>query len=248
MFPIQDGVAKRYPPLMTWLLIGLNVGMFIVEVSLPPPEREAFLMTWGLVPARYFDFGAGAGGAEGLADYAPFLTNAFLHGGFLHLLVNMWTLWIFGPAVEDRLGHRRYLAFYLLTAIAASLAHALANPHSLLPAIGASGAIAGVIGCYVRLFPFARLVMVVPILFFPFFFEIPAGLFALLWFLSQLVPGLLTLGRAVGGIAWWAHIGGFIAGYLLTPLLHRPREGFRPFYGDEGWYGFTPDGRRSWRV
>ncbi len=245
MFPIQDGVAKRYPPLMTWLLIGLNVGMFLIEAGLPPPEREQFLLTWGLVPARYFDPAYAA--SSGLLDYAPFLTNAFLHGGLFHILVNMWTLWIFGPAVEDRLGHARYLAFYLLTAIAASLAHALANPHSLVPAIGASGAIAGVIGCYVRLFPLARLVMVVPILFFPFFFEIPAAFFALLWFVSQLIPGLLTLGREVGGIAWWAHIGGFVAGYLLTPLLHRPRSGFRPFYGDEGWYGFSPDGRRLGR-
>lgn len=177
----------------------------------------------------------------------PFLTNTFLHGGWLHLILNMWTLWIFGPAVEDRMGPGRFAVFYLLCGILASLAHALFNAGSMVPALGASGAIAGVIGCYTRMFPFARLVIVIPILFIPLFFEIPALTFAAVWFVMQVVPGLFSLIQPhdLGGIAWWAHIGGFLTGVLLAPSIKRSVRNYRPFYGDEGSHGFLPDGRRN---
>src|SRR6202023_2101319 len=159
-----------------------------------------------------------------------------------HLILNMWTLWLFGPTIEDRLGSGRYLVFYLVCGVLASLTHAAFNPYSTVPALGASGAIAGVLGCYMRLFPSARIIVVVPILFFPFFFEVPAVVFAGLWFLLQVLQGAAELIGAPtpGGIAWGAHIGGFVAGFALAPLLHRPERRYRLYYADEGVLGFSP--------
>jgi membrane associated rhomboid family serine protease len=246
MFPIRDGVATRYAPVITWCLIASNCAVFLAQLSLTPAELEWFLARFALIPARYFHAMAGIAPAQSLADYLPFVTNMFLHGGWLHLIVNMWTLWIFGAAVEDRLGAVTYLVFYLATGIAASIAHAVFNPDSVVPALGASGAIAGVIGCYVRLFPLARLLVVVPILFIPLFFEVPAIFFAGFWFLMQLLQGSFELLAPSdgAGVAWWAHVGGFIAGLLLTPVVRRPVRSYRTYYGDEGIYGLTPLGRR----
>ncbi|NAZ38337.1 rhomboid family intramembrane serine protease [Rubellimicrobium sp. CFH 75288] len=243
MLPYQDSVATRYPPVVVWLLIAACVLAFLHQVSLPPRILEVFLFHYALVPARFLgDLRSVAPG-----DPVVFLTNMFLHGGWLHLILNMWTLWIFGPAVEDRLGSGRFLAFYLVCGLAAGLAHAFANPDSVVPALGASGAIAGVIGCYARMFPAARLVVMIPIVIIPIFVEVRAAVFALVWFAMQAVPGLLSLGQDAdaGGIAWWAHIGGFAAGWLLAPLVRRSRRRYRPHYRDEGIYGFLPDGRRS---
>jgi len=246
MIPIQDGVARRYPPIVTWMVIGVNTIVFLFQESLPPPVLERFLFTFALIPARYFGDLAIVESPEGIVDYLPFLSNIFLHGGWLHLILNMWTLWVFGPAVEDRLGTSRFLTFYVMVGIAASLAHASINASSHVPALGASGAISGVIGCYVRMFPFARLVIMVPILFFPYFFEVPAVIFAVVWLSTQIVPGItdLVMPRDGGGIAWWAHIGGFVAGLLLAPIVMRSVRSYRRYYADEGRYGFLPNGRR----
>ncbi|MCS6876766.1 MAG: rhomboid family intramembrane serine protease [Geminicoccaceae bacterium] len=246
MVPVRDAVATRHPPFVTWTVIALCVLVYLFEAGLPAKAFERFLFQHGLVPARFF-------GPLALRDppsswdYRVFFTHMFLHGGFLHLLMNMWTLLVFGPAIEDRLGIRRYIVFYLACGLFAGLAHALVNAHSTVPAVGASGAIAGVIGAYARMFPRARLVMMVPVFFVPFFVEVPALVFAAFWFLSQVVPGLLALGGPadVGGVAWWAHIGGFVAGWALAPFLRRPYRRYRRFYADEGVYGFLPDGRRS---
>src|SRR5215471_18961995 len=205
MFPIKNSVPSRYPALVTWLLIAVNCASFLYEKSLSEVELDSLISSFALVPARYF-------GASGLTptDYLPFLTMMFLHEGWLHLILNMWTLWLFGPTVEDRLGHGRYLAFYLACGLAASIAHVFFNPTSIVPALGASGAIAGVLGCYMRLFPLARVVVVVPILFIPLFFEVYAFVFVGLWFLIQLFQGTaeLFMPSASGGVAWWAHVGG----------------------------------------
>lgn len=242
LFPYLDTVARRYPPVIVWTLIGVNVLVFLYQISLPPQQLDQFLFAYALVPSRFF----GPLSQIAPSDWTPFLTHLFLHGGWLHLILNMWSLWIFGPAVEDRFGSMRFALFYLICGLAAGLAHALANPESIVPALGASGAIAGVIGSYARMFPAARLIVIVPILFIPLFFEIPAAVFAGIWFLMQVIPGFLSLGsQTSGGIAWWAHIGGFVAGWLITPLLRRSETAYRQYYRDEGLYGFLPDGRRE---
>jgi membrane associated rhomboid family serine protease len=162
-------------------------------------------------------------------------TSMFLHGGLFHLLGNMWALYIFGDNVEDRMGPVRFLIFYLLCGAAAALVHVLMNPGSMIPTVGASGAISGVMGAYLVLFPFARVITLVPLFFFPYFFEIPAIFFIGVWFAGQLVSAFMTSALAppdVGGVAWWAHVGGFVAGMVLVRLfiVRRP---VRHFYTDE---------------
>lgn len=238
MLPVADGVATRREPLALYALIGLNAAVFLIQSLLPMPARERLWQLLGLVPLRFL-----APELPGIPPWATLLTSQFLHGDLLHLLFNLWTLWLFGRAVEDRLGSLRFLAFYLGCGIAAGLAHALVHPASPVPTIGASGAISGVLGCYARLFPFSRLVLFVPVLFLPLFFEVPALLFALFWLMTQIVPGLFALGTGLsGGIAWWAHIGGFAAGWLIAPWLKERRR--RCFYPDECRYGLSPHGRR----
>jgi len=244
MFPLQTTVPLRNPPVVTWALIAVNCVVFLYQISLSEPELELFLSRFALVPGRYF--APDASSALSVLDYLPFVTNMFLHGGWLHLILNMWTLWLFGRTVEDRFGSARYLIFYLLCGAVASTTHALVNATSEIPALGASGAIAGVLGCYMRMFPLSRVVVMIPILFFPFFFELPAIVFTGLWFLVQVMQGTADLfGPPAGaGVAWWAHIGGFVAGFLLTPLLQQSKRAHRPFYPDEGVLGFNPAGRR----
>jgi membrane associated rhomboid family serine protease len=243
MIPIRNAVPSRYPPVVTWLLIATNCLVFLLQNSLSPADLEEFLRDFALIPARYT-----AGFVDGdvsVADLFPFFTMMFLHGGWLHLILNMWTLWLFGPTVEDRLGHGRYLAFYLACGLAASIAHVVFNPTSIVPALGASGAIAGVLGCYMRLFPMARVVVVVPIIFIPLFFEVYAFVFVGLWFLVQLFQGTaeLLLGISAGGVAWWAHVGGFVAGLALGPLLVQSERRYRAYYPDEGVLGFDTQGQ-----
>jgi membrane associated rhomboid family serine protease len=246
MFPVRSAVPARYPAVITWTLIALNCIVFFYQVQLPPDEQAYFIARFALVPARYFGSADADGGGVGmLADYLPFVSNMFLHGGWLHLILNMWALWLFGPAVEDRLGSIRYLVFYVLVGGLASLTHAMLNPESTAPALGASGAIAGIMGSYIRLFPLARMVVMIPVLFLPLFVELPAILFAALWFMIQVLQGAADLLAPPegGGVAWWAHVGGFVAGLLFTPALRRPARRYRAYYPDEGVLGFTPSGR-----
>jgi membrane associated rhomboid family serine protease len=245
MIPIRNAVPSRYPPVVTWLLIATNCLIFLLQNSLSPAELEEFLRDFALIPARYTAALAYSEAELSAADLFPFFSMMFLHGGWLHLIFNMWTLWLFGPTVEDRLGHGRYLAFYLACGLAASIAHVFFNPTSIVPALGASGAIAGVLGCYMRLFPLARVVVVVPILFIPLFFEVYAFLFVGLWFLIQIFQGALELllPSSGGGVAWWAHVGGFVAGLTLGPLLVRSDQRYRVYYPDEGVLGFDTAGR-----
>jgi membrane associated rhomboid family serine protease len=245
MIPIQNAVPSRDPPVMTWVLIAANCAIFFYQLGLNERELEWFLVRFALIPARYFA-PVSYGAAEGPADYLPFVSNMFLHGGWLHLIMNMWTLWLFGPSIEDRLGSARYLAFYLVCGVLASLAHAMFNPLSIVPSLGASGAIAGVLGCYVRLFPYARVVVLVPVLFIPLFFPVPAIVFVGLWFLIQVLQGTVELFMTStgAGVAWWAHVGGFIAGLALGPFVMRSERRHRRYYADEGILGFGPSGGR----
>jgi membrane associated rhomboid family serine protease len=243
MIPIQDTVPTRNPPLAVYALIALNLLVFAFELSLPEEEIDRLFYLLGIVPARYTHPEWAQRVGFPIDDYWPFLTGMFLHGGWAHIIGNMWTLWIFGDNVEDRMGPLRFTLFYLLCGVIAGLVHWFTNPHSPVPTVGASGAIAGVLGAYFVLFPRAQVVVMVPIFFYPLFFELPAVTYLLFWALSQLFSGTLALAGPgqVGGVAWWAHVGGFAAGVALHPLFVRPRRSIRRWQPDE--YGIEA----AWR-
>jgi membrane associated rhomboid family serine protease len=232
MFPLKDTIPSHSPPLMTWALLLVNAGVFFFELQLSDAQLDQLFYLFGLVPARYSHPGWAHWVGLSADDYWPFLTCMFLHGGWFHFIGNMWTLWIFGDNVEDRMGPARFLIFYLLCGLAASVVHYLTNWYSAVPTVGASGAIAGVMGAYFLLYPRARIIMLLPIFFYPFFFEIPAVLYLGVWFYSQLLGGMLSIAgpAQVGGIAVWAHVGGFLAGAVLRGVFVRPD---RPIQDDE---------------
>jgi membrane associated rhomboid family serine protease len=226
MFPLQDTVRPRDVPLMTWGIILLNGLVFLYELSLPPERLEALFAALGMVPARL--------GAYPDAWWT-LLTCMFLHGGWMHFIGNMWSLFLFGDAVEDRMGSGQYLEFYLLCGLAAGLTQCFFNPTGSVPTIGASGAIAGVFGAYFVLFPTARVITLIPVLFFPFIIEIPAVVYLGIWFASQVFSGTLSLASADSyeGVAWWAHVGGFVAGILLLQVFKKSQAQYRRDYADE---------------
>ena len=218
MIPIRDTTPAKTVPVVNNTLIGINVVFFLVQLA-QGPAQDHFVYLYGLVPAKftvpqvavYFSFGQ---------QILSLFTFMFLHGGFLHLLGNMWSLYIFGDNVEDRLGPARYIVFYLLCGLASGMTHLLLNTHSNIPTIGASGAIAGVMGAYFILYPGSRILTLIPILFIPWFVEIPAFFFLGIWFVLQFINAAGSSGHA-GGIAWWAHIGGFVFGILFLKLFER---------------------------
>jgi membrane associated rhomboid family serine protease len=221
MFPLRDSVARSRPPVVVGVLIALNAAVFLYQLNLGGPALERFIAEYALIPLRYFSPAWAARNGLSSTDVTPFLSNTFMHGGWFHIILNMWTLYIFGPALEDRLGPARFLALYLAAGVLASIAHAVFNATSGVPALGASGAIAGVIGAYAVRFPYAWVRVLMLIVIFPLIFSIPAMVFAGIWFITQVMQGTteLFLPTAGGGIAWWAHIGGFIAGiFLVRPL------------------------------
>ncbi len=224
MFPIRDTIPSRTTPVVTWSLLAVNVFVFFYQLSLDSESLKQLFYLFGVVPARFTHPEWALWVGLPVDNYWPFLTSMFLHGSWSHILGNMWTLWIFADNVEDRMGHGRFLAFYLLTGLAAGLTHWFTNPDSTVPAVGASGAIAGVLGAYFVLFPRSGVIVFVPVLLLPVFFELPAVFYLLLWFLTQLWGGTLAslAPGDVGGIAWWAHIGGFLAGVLLYRFFVRP--------------------------
>lgn len=217
MIPLRDTVRSRRFPLVNWIIILINTAAFYYELRINPSELNGFIHTWGLVPVRFW--------ADPQADWITLFSAMFLHGGWLHIVSNLWILFIFGDNVEERMGGIGYLAFYLLSGVAAGLLQAFLVPESPVPMIGASGAIAGVLGAYLVLYPGARVLSLVPILFIFTVIEIPAPVFLLFWFASQLFSGVLSLSGAGGsGIAWWAHIGGFVFGLLGVYLFARRRR------------------------
>jgi rhomboid family protein len=226
MFPIRDNIPHRHLPFATWALIAVNVYVFFQELRLPPHATEQVMYLFGLVPARFVhpDWALQVGFPQ---SFLPFVTTMFLHGGWLHIIGNMWALTIFGDNVEDRMGPIRFLLFYFLCGIAAGVTHVALNPDSTVPAVGASGAIAGVMGAYFALFPRARVLTMFLLIFWPIFFEIPAFVYLGIWFVLQFFSGVLAIQmqREVGGIAFWAHVGGFVAGLLMFWIfLRRERE------------------------
>lgn len=227
MIPLRDTIRSYSFPIINISLIGINTLAFIFEISLSPAGLDRLIYNFGLVPARLNLTNPIAAFLDP-SPWMTLLTHMFLHGGWVHFLSNVWILFIFGDNVEDRMGHGRYLAFYILSGFASGLMQTLVGPTSQIPAIGASGAIAGVLGAYFVLFPGARVVTLIPIFIFPWFLEIPALIYLGFWFISQLFSGLAALNMpeaaAMGGIAWWAHIGGFMFGVFLyrifTPRIH----------------------------
>lgn len=226
MIPIRDNIQSKNVPVINNLLIGINVVMFGVQMLQGSDMGfHRLVYIYGLVPARY----TVQGWAEGVSLFQQgiaFITFMFLHGGIMHLLLNMWFLYIFGDNVEDRLGPLRYTIFYLMCGMLSGLTHLALNSHSTAPTIGASGAVAGVMGAYFLLHPKAKILTLIPIIIIPWFIEIPAYFFLGIWFLIQLFNVSQSLGAA-SGIAWWAHIGGFLCGMVLLKIFGAlPSAGF----------------------
>jgi rhomboid family protein len=213
MIPLRDIIPSRTTPIVTICLIALNIVVFLYELTLGRAV-DAFTLYYGLIPAAF--------------SWMNVFTSMFLHGSFLHIAGNMLYLWIFGDNVEDRMGHGRFLVFYLLCGVAAALAQTITTPDSVVPMVGASGAIAGVMGAYFVLYPRSRIVTLVPLFFFFQVIEVPAIAFLGIWFLMQFVSGVgtvgSTIGRSTGGIAFWAHVAGFVAGITGVGLFRRPER------------------------
>jgi membrane associated rhomboid family serine protease len=221
MIPLRDDNPSQTVPVVTRTLIVLNVLAFFLELSMDAPTLGAFVRDWGLVPVR---LAQAFSGAEPLVPtFVSPLTSIFLHGGWIHLIGNLWYLWIFGDNVEDRLGHGKFLLFYLAGGLAAAAVHLLFNLGSAVPTVGASGAIAAVLGAYAVLFPRARVLTLVPIFFFFQVITLPALLVLALWFVVQIFAGTLSIAGG-GGVAWWAHIGGFVFGAAVMLALRGPRR------------------------
>ncbi|MGZ6163892.1 MAG: rhomboid family intramembrane serine protease [Myxococcaceae bacterium] len=223
ILPLRDSPRPSTRPVVVMLLVAANVVVFLWQLSLRSSgQLDAAISALGFVPLRFFAWQQMGGAALEPQRFVPLLTANFLHGGWLHIISNMWFLIVFGDNVEDRLGHFRFLVFYLLCGACSMLVQGWVLPGSRVPAIGASGAIAGVLGAYLVLYPGAR---VLTLVFFFFQVELPAVVFLGVWFLTQLTNGAASLspaaGEAAGGVAWWAHIGGFVVGMGLCVLLRR---------------------------
>ena len=224
MIPLRDDNPRRTMPVVNYLLVALNVLAFFWELSLGQSLQNA-LFQIAFIPARFWLPG------NFVPDVLTIVVSMFLHGSLMHIGSNMLYLWIFGDNVEDRLGHFKYLVFYLLCGFLATYAHAIFSPGSRIPAIGASGAIAGVLGAYLILYPHARVMTLIPIFFFITVRELPAIFILVIWFVLQLFSGVGSLGvtdaQDMGGVAYFAHIGGFVAGMVLIGLFGgfgRPRR------------------------
>lgn len=229
MIPLHDDNPTRITPIVTISLIVASTLIFFYQISLGFEGGQLFVYRYGAIPAVVF--GHESLPREVMAIPASFslMTSMFLHGGFLHLIGNMLYLWIFGNNIEDAMGHGRFILFYLITGIVAAMSHAMIDSNSVVPMIGASGAISGILGAYLLLYPRAHVLVVVPIWIFIRFFYVPAGFVLAFWFMLQLISGTASVGSGGGGVAWFAHIGGFIAGMVLIGFFkHRGVRFFNP--------------------
>lgn len=228
MFPFRTTVSANASPVVTMSLIVVNIGVYFLQLGLTPLAAREFIMSYALIPAVYGHPAVARAYGLDPTNFLPVISNTFMHGDALHLIVNMWTLWLFGLPVEDRLGPWRFLLFYLVCGVAGSVAHLAFNLDSAVPVLGASGAIAGLLGGFALMHPRAKVAVIQPIFFvFPLVFHLPALIFTGIWFAFQILGGWTTFGgnAAGGGIAWWAHIGGFVAGLAIALwLTRRPRH------------------------
>jgi membrane associated rhomboid family serine protease len=219
MIPLRDTIRSRTFPVVTVVIIIVNILIFLYEASLPETELRALVQGLGVVPER--DLTALLYHPFNPATYIPFISAMFLHGGWLHVFGNMLYLWVFGDNIEDLMGRMRFLLFYLLTGFAGSVAHIIANPGASVPTIGASGAVAGILGAYFISFPRARVLALLPLIIIFTLVEVPAVFFLVLWFGLQLLSGLTALAVQGDTVAWWAHIGGFVSGFVLIRFFRK---------------------------
>ncbi|NOT11063.1 MAG: rhomboid family intramembrane serine protease [Methylococcaceae bacterium] len=225
MIPIRDTAPCYSKPVMTWIIMAVCISVFLIMKILPDPVSIRLLNVYGMVPIRYSNPEWAHNYGLPQDAYLSFLTSLFLHGGWMHLIMNMWFMWIFGDNVEDRMGRVPFLIFYLSCGLIATALQWLYNPSLVIPVVGASGAIAGVLGAYFVLYPMERVVLWLPVLFLPVIIHIPAIAFLGLWVIIQLdsaTSAILTGG--VANVAWWAHLGGFVAGVLLYRFFIQPRK------------------------
>ncbi len=221
MIPLRDINPSRSTPVVSLALIAVNTLVFLNQLRLDTAAQTALFYGLGFVPSRLL-LALSSPEVSFWDALLPLWTSMFLHGGFLHLLGNMWFLWVFGDNVEDRLGHLKFLVFYLLCGTGAGLSHALLHISSTIPTVGASGAVSGVLGAYFVLFPRSRVITLVPLVFVFFTVRLPAMVVLGYWFLIQFFSGLATVGAGrTTGVAWWAHIGGFLFGVLFLRMVRR---------------------------
>jgi len=217
MIPIRDQIPTRRVPFVNYLLILANIGVFLFQV-LAGPYEEALVYEFALIPYNFVS-------SLSIANIGDIFTSMFMHAGLAHIGGNMLYLWIFGDNIEDSMGHGKYILFYLVGGIVASITHILTNPGSQIPTVGASGAIAAVLGAYLVLYPQSRVLTIIPLGFFIRMTTIPAGIVLGMWFVLQLFSGVLSIGGPdVGGVAFWAHIGGFVAGVVMAKLMGKQRK------------------------
>jgi membrane associated rhomboid family serine protease len=219
MIPLKDNIPSHRAPVVTVGLIAINVLVFLRQLMLPPQAQARFVYYYGLIPVEIVSGDLLV--PHPVPLYATILTSMFVHGGLFHIAGNMLYLWIFGDNVEDRMGRVRFLIFYLLSGLAAALTQTLASPYSKIPMVGASGAISGVLGAYLVLFPHAGVVTLITLGWFIRLVEIPALVVLGFWIVIQVLSGVFTIGAQVGGVAWFAHIGGFFAGVIMVLPLRR---------------------------
>lgn len=213
MIPLRDTIPSRRVPVATIMIIIINIMVFFNQILLPYDEAMDMIYRYAFIPTRFVD------GLLNIESYIPLLSSMFLHGSFIHILSNMWIMWLFGDNVEDKMGFFRFILFYLLSGLIAGFAHFVFNPLSNMPTVGASGAIAGVMGAYFLMFPHSKILTLIP--FIPFFIRVPAPIFLFIWFIGQLHSGVVGV---VEGVAWWAHIFGFLAGILLHKKFIKARN------------------------
>jgi membrane associated rhomboid family serine protease len=246
MIPLRDTVPSIRFPAVTIGLIVVNAFVFLFELGASTRGLDAVFYQWGIVPCTFTNtcpvrlrIPGGFLLLPQHPNYLTILSSMFLHGGWMHIIGNMWSLWIFGDNVEDRMGRLGFLCFYLLSGLAAGVLHIAFNVSSHMPTVGASGAIAGVMGAYLLLFPYARVLTLVPIFIFVQTIELPAVFFLGFWFLTNLLSGIGSLAAhtGAGGVAWWAHIGGFLVGVLWALPLRRQeaRRYQRSYYADDDY-------------
>jgi membrane associated rhomboid family serine protease len=222
MIPLRDNISAKTKPVMNWLIILANCYFFYLELKIPQTALlEMFVNHWAVIPSKLW--------ADPLSQWSTLVTAAFLHGGWAHIIGNLLFLYVFGPSVEDRMGHWRYFFFYIGIGMFANGAQAYVAPASKLPLLGASGAIAGVLGAYFFYYPYAKILTLIPFWIFSRIVEIPAFLFLGVWFVIQAFAGAKSLSLGVksmqdmGGVAWWAHASGFVGGLLLGPALAKKK-------------------------